>query len=98
MSTKSEHLSQPNGPTQGTTIEQFSDEQVESGTTKHNKDPLPYDYGSGTDSKVENGEFTGTESKEGPLPDEEGTAMEGEDGSPKALAPAPQARQGPIRD
>ena len=51
MSTKLDHLPQTNGPTQGTKKEQWSDEQVKSGITKYNKNPLPHDYESDTDPK-----------------------------------------------
>ena len=94
MSTKSDHLPQTNGLTQGTTREQWSNEQAESGITKYNKDPLPYDYESDTDSEVENGEFTDTESEEEPSSDEESTIMADDDGSP--IAPAPPRR--PAKD
>jgi len=70
MSTKLDHFPQTNGPTQGTKKEQWSGEQAESGITRYNKNPLPYDYGSDTDSEAENGEFRDTESEEGPSSDE----------------------------
>ena len=86
MSTKLDHLPQTNGPTKGTKKEQWSDEQVKSGITKYNKNPLPHDYESDTDSEIENGEFTDTESEEEPSSDEESTIMVDDEGSPIASA------------
>ena len=79
MSTKLDHLPQTNGPTKGTKKEQLPDEQVMSGITKYNMHPLPHDYESDTDSEVEKGELTDTESEEEPLSDEGSTLMADDD-------------------